>query len=78
MSSDSVEVIMVKLEHMEGLISQIHEEVKRTNGRVTMLEMENARHDGDRRGKQLQHMITASVISGGLLAVLIWFVSQAI
>ena len=78
MSSDSVEVIMVKLEHMEGLISQIHEEVKRTNGRVTMLEMENARHDGDRRGKQLQHMITASVVSGGLLAVLIWFVSQAI
>jgi hypothetical protein len=77
-SSDSVEVIMVKLEHMEGLISQIHEEVKRTNGRVTMLEMENARHDGDRRGKQLQHMITASVVSGGLLAVLIWFVSQAI
>jgi hypothetical protein len=40
--------------------------------------MENARHDGDRRGKQLQHMITASVVSGGLLAALIWFVTQAI
>jgi hypothetical protein len=77
-SEDSIQVIMVKLEHMEQLLSQVHAEVKRTNGRVTALEMENARHDGDRRGKQLQHMITASVISGGLLAVLIWFVSQAI
>jgi hypothetical protein len=78
MSEDSIQVIMVKLEHLEGLLSQVHTEVKRTNGRVTALEMENARHDGDRRGKQLQHMITASVISGGLLAVLIWFVSQAV
>jgi hypothetical protein len=78
MSEDSIQVIMVKLEHLESLLSQVHTEVKRTNGRVTALEMENARHDGDRRGKQLQHMITASVISGGLLAVLIWFVSQAI
>lgn len=78
MSEDSISVIMIKLEHMESLISQVHDEVKRTNGRVTELEMENARHDGDRRGKQLQHMITASVISGSLLAALIWFVTQAI
>ena len=78
MSEDSIQVIMVKLEHLEGLLSQVHEEVKRTNGRVSTLELENARHDGDRRGKQMQHMITASVVSGGLLAVLIWFVTKAI
>lgn len=78
MSEDSVQVILVKLEHMENLISQIHEQVKRTNGRVTALEMENARREGDRRGKHFQSIVATSVVSGGLLAVLIWFVTNAI
>ena len=78
MNADSVDVIMIKLEHMEALISQIHEEVKRTNGRVTALEMNNARLEGDRRSKYFQGVVATSVISGGLLAVLIWFVTNAI
>ena len=78
MSEDSVQVIMIKLEHMEGLISQIHEEVKRTNGRVTALEMDNAKWDGVAEGKRMQTVIATSVISGGILAAVVWFVTQAI
>ena len=78
MNNDSVDVIMIKLEHMEGLISQIHEEVKRTNGRVTSLEMDNAKWDGVAEGKRMQTVIATSVISGGILAAVVWFVTQAI
>jgi hypothetical protein len=77
-SEDSVQVIMIKLEHMESLISQIHEEVKRTNGRVTTLEMDNAKWDGVAEGKRMQTVIATSVISGGILAAVVWFVTQAI
>ena len=78
MSEDSIQVIMIKLEHMEGLISQIHEEVKRTNGRVTDLEMDHAKWDGVAEGKRMQTVIATSVISGGILAGVVWFVTQAI
>jgi hypothetical protein len=77
-SEDSIQVIMIKLEHMEGLISQIHEEVKRTNGRVTELEMDHAKWDGVAEGKRMQTVIATSVISGGILAGVVWFVTQAI
>jgi hypothetical protein len=69
---------MVKLEHMENLLSQVHAEVKRTNGRVTELEMENAKWDGVAEGKRMQTVIATSVVSGGILAAVIWFVTQAI
>jgi len=78
MSEDSVEVILVKLEHLEATLNQIHAEVKRTNGRVTSLEMENAKWDGVAEGKRMQTVIATSVISGGILAAVVWFVTQAI
>ena len=78
MSEDSIQVIMVKLEHMENLLSQVHAEVKRTNGRVTELEMDNAKWDGVAEGKRMQTVIATSVISGGILAGVVWFVTQAI
>jgi hypothetical protein len=78
MSEDSVQVILVKLEHLEETLSQIHEEVKRTNGRVTSLEMENAKWVGVAEGKRMQTVIATSVISGGILAAVVWFVTQAI
>jgi hypothetical protein len=77
-SEDSVQVILVKLEHLEATLTQIHEEVKRTNGRVTSLEMENAKWDGVAEGKRMQTVIATSVISGGILAAVVWFVTQAI
>jgi len=78
MSDDSTSVILLRLQHMEDLLTQIHDEVKRTNGRVTTLELEKARTEGDRRSRQTHHMIATSVISGCFLAGIIWFVTQAI
>lgn len=78
MSEDSVQVILVKLGHLEETLSQIHTEVKRTNGRVTELEMENAKWDGVAEGKRMQTVIATSVVSGGILAAVIWFFTQAI
>jgi hypothetical protein len=77
-TSSDVNVILVKLEHLEGMMSSIHDEVKRTNGRVTELEMNNAKWDGVVEGKRMQTIIATSVISGGILAGVVWFVTQAI
>ena len=78
MTSSDVNVILVKLEHLEGMMSSIHDEVKRTNGRVTELEMNNAKWSGVVEGKRMQTVIATSVISGGILAGVVWFVTQAI
>ena len=75
---ESTDVILVRLQHMEDLLTQIHAEVKRTNGRVTALEMEKAKYDGAAEGKRMQTMIMTSVLSGGILAGIVWFVTQAI
>lgn len=78
MSEDSVAIILHRLDEMSARLSQIHEEVKKTNGRVTALEMENAKWKGFSEGRRIHGMIAASVISGGMLAAIIWFVSTAI
>jgi hypothetical protein len=78
MSEDSVQVILIRLEHMQNMLDQIHAEVKRTNGRVTNLEMENAKFDGEQRAKRMQTVIATTVISGALLATVVWFVQAAI
>jgi hypothetical protein len=75
---ESTDVILVRLQHMEDLLTQIHAEVKRTNGRVTALEIDNAKSDGVIEGKRMQTMIVTSVLSGGILAGIIWFMTQAI
>jgi hypothetical protein len=77
-TSSDINVILVKLEHLEAMMSSIHDEVKRTNGRVTELEMNNAKWDGVVEGKRMQTIIATSVISGGILAGVVWFVTQAI
>jgi hypothetical protein len=77
-SEDSVQVIMVKLEHMESLISQIHEEVKRTNGRVTELEMESAEWRGRLESRRMFQMILTTVTSGCVLAGVVWFITNSI
>lgn len=78
MSEDSVQVILLRLQHMEQMLEQIHSEVKRTNGRVTALEMENAKFDGEQRAKRMQSVVLTTVISGALLATVVWFVQAAI
>ena len=78
MSGENIEVILHRLDALDDRLCQIHDEVRRTNGRVTDLEMENAKWGGVAEGKRMQTMIVTSVLSGGILAGIIWFVSQAI
>jgi hypothetical protein len=78
MSEDSVQVILLRLQHMEQMLEQIHAEVKRTNGRVTSLEMENAKYSGEQRARRMQTVVITTVVSGSLLAAVVWFVQAAI
>jgi hypothetical protein len=78
MSEDSVQVILLRLQHMERMLEQIHAEVKRTNGRVTSLEMENAKYSGEQRARRMQTVVVTTVVSGSLLAAVVWFVQAAI
>ena len=78
MSEGDIQVILHRLDEMDARLEQIHNEVRRTNGRVTDLEMDHAKWDGIAEGKRMQTMTATSVLSGGILAGIIWFVSQAI
>ena len=78
MSEGDIQVILHRLDELDARLCQIHTEVKRTNGRVTELEISDAKWEGEKEGKRMQMMIATSVISGGILAGLVWFVTQAI
>lgn len=78
MSEGDIQVILHRLDELDVRLCQIHDEVKRTNGRVTELEIENAKWDGRDEAKRMQNMIVATVVSGGILASVVWFVTQAI
>ena len=75
---DNVQVILFRLELMEKTLEQIHTEVKRTNGRVTELEMVNAAYDGELKAKYVQRVVFTTVLSGALLAGIVWFIQAAI
>lgn len=78
MSGDDINVILYRLDQIEATLAMIHEEVRTTNGRVTKLEMENAKWAGEERVKRKQEMVAMTVISGGVLAAVVWFVQSAI
>jgi hypothetical protein len=78
MSEGDIQVILHRLDELDARLCQIHDEVRRTNGRVTELEMSEAKWEGEKEGKRMQMMVATSVISGGILAGIVWFVSQAI
>lgn len=77
-NDDNVQVILYRLELMEKTLEQIHTEVKRTNGRVTELEMINAAYDGELKAKYVQRVVLTTVLSGAILAGVIWFIQAAI
>jgi len=77
-NDDNAQVILFRLELMEKTLEQIHTEVKRTNGRVTELEMVNAAYNGELKAKYIQRVIFTTVLSGALLAGVIWFIQAAI
>ena len=78
MSEGDIQLILHRLDALDARLQQIHAEVKRTNGRVTELEMQEAKWQGEKEGKRMQMMVATSVLSGGILAGIIWFVTQAI
>lgn len=78
MSEGDIQVILHRLDQLEEHLRQIHTEVRKTNGRVTTLEMHDAKWEGIAEGRRIHGMIAASVISGGILAAIIWFVTTAI
>ena len=77
-NDDNVQVILFRLELMEKTLEQIHTEVKRTNGRVTELEMVNAAYNGELKAKYIQRVVFTTVLSGALLAAIVWFIQAAI
>jgi len=77
-SEGDIQVILHRLDELDARLCEIHDEVRRTNGRVTELELEKAKWEGVTEGKRMQTMIATSVLSGGILAGVVWFVSQAI
>lgn len=75
MTASDIAVILNRLDQLEDTLRQIHGEVKRTNGRVTELEMTEARYEGEEKAKEMQQVIITSVLSGAALAGLIWVVA---
>ena len=78
MTTSEVDVIMVKLQHLEDMLVSVHEEVKRTNGRVTELEMEEAKWQGGVESRRMFQMILTTVASGCVLAGVVWFITNSI
>lgn len=78
MTTSEVDVIMVKLQHLEEMLTSVHEEVKRTNGRVTELEMEEAKWQGGVESRRMFQMILTTVTSGCVLAGVVWFITNSI
>lgn len=78
MTTSEVDVIMVKLQHLEDMLISVHEEVKRTNGRVTELEMSEAKWQGGVESRRMFQMILTTVASGCVLAGVVWFITNSI
>ena len=78
MSESDINVIMLKLQHLEEMLTSVHEEVKRTNGRVTELEMEEAKWQGSVESRRMFQMILTTVASGCVLAGVVWFFTNSI
>lgn len=78
MSEDQISVILYRLDQIDETLSLIHAEVKRTNGRVNELEKSEAEWRGEEKAKATQRMIMGSVVAGGILAAIVWFVGAAI
>ena len=78
MTSSDINVIMIKLQHLEEMLTSVHEEVKRTNGRVTELEMEEAKWQGSVESRRMFQVILTTVASGCVLAGVVWFITNSI
>ena len=78
MSEGDIQVILHRLDQLESTLRDIYSEVRRTNGRVTDLEMTEAKWEGREESRRMYGIVGTSVLSGGILAAIIWFVTNAI
>lgn len=78
MSESDINIILHRLDEMKERLDEIHSEVRRTNGRVTALEMEEARWKAKEESKRVYSMVAMTVVSGAILAGVVWFVQAAI
>ena len=78
MTSSDCDIIMIKLEHLSDLLDAVHEEVKRTNGRVTELELESAEWRGRAASRRVYQAVATTVASGCVLAGVVWFFTNSI
>jgi hypothetical protein len=77
-SGDDISVILHRLDEMASRLEQIHEEVRRTNGRVTELEIQEAWWKGKEEAKRPYGTVITTVVAYGLLAVIAWFVGKSV
>jgi len=77
-TSSDCSTILLRLEHLDAMLSSIYEEVRRTNGRVTELELVNAQEIGRAESRKVLTMVLGTALSGSLLAGIVWFVSNSI
>jgi hypothetical protein len=92
-SPADIQIILHRLDQLEATLKEIHTEVKRTNGRVTKLETNVAKQEAaeqatdelmmemNRRGRMTRQQIVqmiGTVIAGGLLALMVWFVGHSV
>lgn len=78
MSEGDIQVILHRLDELDRRLDDIYFEVRKTNGRVTELEKDGARSEGVEVMRRRDRNIAMTVIAGGILAAIVWFVETAV
>lgn len=76
MSESDIQVILHRLDELSSRLDEIHSEVKKTNGRVTELEMNDAWWKGKEEAKRPYGTVLTTIVAYGVLAVLTWFIAK--
>ena len=76
--TDKIALILHRLDQIEHKVDEVHQQALKTNGRVDELELEKAKREGRDEAWRAGRMIGMTVLSGGLLALIIWFTQSAI
>lgn len=78
MSEGDIQVILHRLDELDRRLDDIYFEVRKTNGRVTELEKGEAHKQGIESARHRERNVAMTVVAGGILAAVVWFVEQAV